>query len=829
MSYPLAIVAMDMLVDGESGLDSLDQRIYSGLSLVNQNESKPDQKRQFQGILSELVQSTGENCSDVDLLLLCDAPCDDSDLQAAALAGLSDYRSFSQCVSLAEAITVATEKLASKESDSIIVVGLHEAQNVVSHGLQEGQIANTMAFDSSFSFGEQSYQESSVAAAILLKRAEENSANALAYLLGSGTGTDVGEACQKAFRCAGINSADIEYLEVTSSDEETLNGKELLGLVEEYGRESITLDCAVGSVRSNIGQCGLVTDLAAVIKSALCLHHRYIPMAPGWNAPANPQAWENSPFYVATESTAWFEKKGFEKKEFASKEVGVRKAAVSVVNETEASHFILSDNSADLERPNQYFSRVSWCIFPISGDDLAELTENLTALKRELVKNGDLKLLAKAYFTNYQTTKLNKAYSLVVLGESQDVLVKEVELMLAGLESSFDTLSERKTPKGSFFTPTPVGPEAEVAFVYPGIGAPYVDFGRDLFHLFPGATSLLNEMSRDAGKSVKQDLLYPRSRHRLDAKQKKGVEKELKVNLHKISECGVGMGYLLTKAFREQFKLEPNAGVGYSMGEVSMYVALDAWSDAGSLSEPLADHPTFKRNITGELHALKEYWGINDPSKEGSDKIGTDLWNTYSLRGDPKNVAEVVETEEKVFLTIINTPDNMLIGGDPDGCQRVIKKLGTRAMSLQLASAIHSAPAKLEYDRIVDLYSIDVNERSSVRYYSTSVYKPVPHRTKAIAHSIAKSFTEPVDFPKLIQSMVDSGVRVFVEMGADRSCSTWIDKILKHTDGEDGLSVPHVCVPVNAKGTEDHITIVRALAKLVSHQVDIDISSIYGE
>ncbi|MBV1922321.1 MAG: PfaB family protein, partial [Pseudomonadales bacterium] len=290
-------------------------------------------------------------------------------------------------------------------------------------------------------------------------------------------------------------------------------------------------------------------------------------------------------------------------------------------------------------------------------------------------------------------------------------------------------------------------------------------------------------------------------------------------NLHKISECGVGMGYLLTKAFRDQFNFQPNAGVGYSMGEISMYVALDAWTDPGCLSEPLADHPTFKQNITGELFALKEYWGLSK-----SDESGTQLWNTYSLRGDPANVAKAVAEEEKVFLTIINTPDNMLIGGDPDACQRVVKALGTRAMSLQLASAIHSAPAKIEYDRIVDLYSIEVNERSLVRYYSTSVYKPVPHRSKAIAHSIAKSFTEQVDFPKLIGQMVDSGVKVFVEMGADRSCSTWIEKILKH----DYADMPHVCVPVNARGTDDHITIVRALAKLVSHQVDIDISSLFG-
>ena len=815
MSYPLAIVAMDMLIAGERGLAHLDQAIYDGQSLVKADKAiTTDEFITFVDSLVKngVTENSQLSSKKVDLYLLGKESQYGAMLSDASSIGLN---SIVVVDSLEVALAFASEHFASNESEAIVIAAMHEA-GISSAGNIVGGKAEltTLVFDENVSSG-QMYPETHAAAAIVLMQEGFAKDMPHAYISGYASDSSVSAACVKGLEQAGVESSEIELIDCVSNVDNTdsvprieLARQELLGLTEVYGQGSKNLDCALGSINTLVGRCGHVTGLASVIKSSLGLFHRYIPMVPDWNAPSQSQVWDNSPFYVATESTPWFENKAY----------GIRKAAVNLVSERAATHIVLSENKFAVERKNEYLSRVSWCFFSLFGDNVEELTSALQILRQQLVGELDLKALAYRYFQSFQCQKNNVEYTLVILGESVEVLDKEIELMLAGLQASFDAGTERKTPKGSFFTPTPVGTDAEVAFVYPGIGAPYVDFGRDLFHMFPGAYSSLDQMSRDAGQSVKQDLLYPRSRYRLDAQEKKQVEKELKVNLHKISECGVGMGYLLTKAFRDQFNFQPNAGVGYSMGEISMYVALDAWADPGCLSEPLADHPTFKQNITGELFALKEYWGLSK-----SDESGTQLWNTYSLRGDPENVAKAVAEEEKVFLTIINTPDNMLIGGDPDACQRVVKALGTRAMSLQLASAIHSAPAKLEYDRIVDLYSIEVNERSNVRYYSTSVYKPVPHRSKAIANSIAKSFTEQVDFPKLIGEMVNSGVRVFVEMGADRSCSTWIDKILKHNY----VDMPHVCVPVNARGTDDHITIVRALAKLVSHQVDIDISSLF--
>ena len=93
--------------------------------------------------------------------------------------------------------------------------------------------------------------------------------------------------------------------------------------------------------------------------------------------------------------------------------------------------------------------------------------------------------------------------------------------------------------------------------------------------------------------------------------------------------------------------------------------------------------------------------------------------------------------------------------------------------------------------------------------------------SKAIAHSVAKCLCDRVDFPRLINTMHDKGARVFIEMGPGRSLCSWVDKML-------GDEKSHVAVPVNAKGTSDELTYFRAIAKLVSHGIKLDLNRLFN-
>ena len=74
--------------------------------------------------------------------------------------------------------------------------------------------------------------------------------------------------------------------------------------------------------------------------------------------------------------------------------------------------------------------------------------------------------------------------------------------------------------------------------------------------------------------------------------------------------------------------------------------------------------------------------------------------------------------------------------------------------------------------------------------------------------------------------MHNKGAQVFIEMGPGRSLSSWVDKILD-TDVTQNADSNHLSVPVNAKGTSDELTYMRAVAKLISHGVIMELSHLF--
>ncbi len=251
-----------------------------------------------------------------------------------------------------------------------------------------------------------------------------------------------------------------------------------------------------------------------------------------------------------------------------------------------------------------------------------------------------------------------------------------------------------------------------------------------------------------------------------------------------------------------------------------MFAALGCWQKPGLMSARLANSDTFNHQLSSELRAIRKLWNLPD-IKDGEFE---QIWETYSIKGSAEQVNAEIKTGERVYVTIINTPDSLTIGGFPEDCLKVIKRLGVRAMALNMANAIHSEPAYQEYDNMLGLYSMSVTERIQTKMISSSCYLPIPQLEKAIAVSIAKCLCQPVDFPRLINTLADKGSNVFIEMGAGRSLCSWTDKILK----TDPSNENHISVPVNAKGTDDQLTYARAAAKLVSFGVDINLDSFFS-
>jgi len=681
---------------------------------------------------------------------------------------------------------------------------------------------------------------------------------------GFATGTDIASVTAAALDKAQINATDIGLLEVSALSNSEASFAETHGLMSHYFIDegankalmnedaSVALNTAISCARSVTGEGAGFSEVLGLLRSVIALQQRYIPAITDWQQPVSSELekWQSSSCYFPTEARPWYPQPN------GNAHLGAYSCLTVSAVKHDYCHIILEEEQVGLVegkhaasdiRSNGFIACSDLQLVLIGANDLPNLLTQLIDLEDELEQSGkSLKGIALARF---EQSKANSSrYTIALLSESIEELAKEIKLAKAGVPAAFADVNsdknnqqEWRTPKGSYFSASPVNDiesatdsisTNNVSFLYPGIGATYVGLGRDLFHLFPEIHQDVANLADDIGASLKDTLLNPRSIIRPDFKTLKQLDLNLRGKLADIAEAGVGFACVFTKVFENVFKVKADFATGYSMGEVSMYAALGAWQQPGLMSARLANSETFNQRLCGDLLTLREHWGLPSPTNDSEqDEL---IWETYTIKATLDEVIAASESEERVYCTIVNTPDSLLLGGYPADCLRVIKELGVRAMPLNMANAIHSAPAKIEYDDMVELYTMDVTERLKTKMYSSSCYLPVPQMSKAIAHSVAKCLCDRVDFPRLINTMHDKGARVFIEMGPGRSLCSWVDKILDFDETiKNGLSnqVAHkarVSVPVNAKGTSDELTYVRAVAKLVSHGVKLDLHRLFN-
>jgi 3-hydroxymyristoyl/3-hydroxydecanoyl-(acyl carrier protein) dehydratase len=126
-----------------------------------------------------------------------------------------------------------------------------------------------------------------------------------------------------------------------------------------------------------------------------------------------------------------------------------------------------------------------------------------------------------------------------------------------------------------------------------------------------------------------------------------------------------------------------------------------------------------------------------------------------------------------------------------------------------------------EYDEFVNLFTLPIQSDPEITLYSAADYGPIPLESQAIAHSIARALCKPLNFPELINRVYQDGARIFIEPGPGATCSRWIHETLKDK--------PHITVSMNQRGVDDHPAILKALAKLLSHRVPLNLSPLYSQ
>lgn len=615
--------------------------------------------------------------------------------------------------------------------------------------------------------------------------------------------------CREALDMAGKNPDEVEYIEASACGLDAVDGIEIAGLVQSYRLSEVDQRIALGSAPINIGYLGAAAGLAGVIRAALCLHHRMIPGVPNWNGPKLPALWKNTSFYVPAESRPWFKETG-----------GTgRCAAVSAIGRNGSyAHLVLQEAYWQPVRTNRVLSSSGFYLIPVVGYSQGELLSQLNELQKSVANAVDLAALAADWYAKAHAAE-DAAYGIAITGHSSEEIQREIGLAIKALPDTFAKGGEWQTPLGSYCTASPVGRLGQVALVYPGAFNTYPGVAKDLFRLFPGLYQRSDRLTSSLGNIFRERILYPRSLQPISKEQIAELEARLLADPISMLITGTAISVMYTHLLQDTFDIHPTAAFGYSLGENSMMYATGVWmSNGDEATARLEASDAFKIRLAGPQEAIREYWQVASSTEDSSQP----LWSNYIVMAAPDKVNVVLETIPHVYMTHVNTPRQVVIGGNPQSCLAVLEQLRCSSLKAPFDYALHCEVIRSEYDELSRLHSYPVEQDVNLKMYSASGYDVIGLNQAEIAHKMADMLTTPLDFPRLVRKAYQDGARIFIEAGAGSNCARWVDEILKTTP--DGSQYSHLALAMNRRGTDDYHTIIRMIARLFSHRVPMNLS-----
>lgn len=597
---------------------------------------------------------------------------------------------------------------------------------------------------------------------------------------------------------AAIKTEEIAYLEVISN---CCLEKVAIEQLFSNSHPQNPCSCAISTL-TNFGYFGVAAEIASLIKTSLCLYYRYLPPIPQWQQPFNEEAWQNSPFYVVSEAKPWFLEAGIKKR-------------VAAINRLygERAYLVLSEATELQQRSHTYLQQTPSYLFPLAAFDSTTLLEQLRSLK-QTIETEELSQTAIQTFSHYQKNA-DATYAITIVGRNKPEILQECDRAVAGVTKALATGKDWQTPVGSYFTPNPQGKKGQVVYVYPSAYNAHLGLGKDLFRLFPNLIDnpvIQNTCNRVAKL---EKLLYPRSWKQLSRRELEIKERELINEPLAMLESETGFAGLITTILRDYFQLHPQAAFGYSLGETSMMYSQGVWNDLDRSSNLLNTSPLFKTRLAGSQDAVREYWHL---SARESQK---ELWRTYVVMANSDEVRNKLEGENRVYLTQISTLQEVVIAGEPQACERVIKSLNCDAFRAPFNHVIHCEAMISEYASLLELNTLPLHTIPNIDFYFAGREGKMELEEQAIAQTITKTLIQQLDFPGLVNRVYQDGYRIFVEVGAGSNCSRWIKDILK--------SQEHATISLHRRSTDDFTSLIKALAKLVSHRVQLNLSFLYKQ
>uniref|UniRef100_UPI003D81A638 beta-ketoacyl synthase N-terminal-like domain-containing protein n=1 Tax=Trichloromonas sp. TaxID=3069249 RepID=UPI003D81A638 len=658
------------------------------------------------------------------------------------------------------------------------------------------------------------------AAALVLKRledAQQDGDRIYAVIKGIGTATGgraeesvpapqaIHTALQRAFNEGRIKPAAVSYLETHGSgipDEDAVEASSLVDFIDSAPSDN---PCWVGSVKAELGHTGSASGLASLIRAALCLHHQILPPLRHSRIDGSPWTGRRRPFLSPAAPQYWLRNRAD----------GPRRALVSALGVDGSCSVALLEGHEDkgksralpIQRP---LGALREGLFALEGDTASNILEQIARLQK-LAKEKpltDIERLARTWLAAAPTDPA-RARCLSLVAANRDDLQSLLEhgrrWLLEHPEKRLDGNGGSPLPAGIrdriFYTPEPLAGQGETAFIFPGSGNHFAGMGRDLSARWPEIYRSQDVRSLHLGLQYLPQKFWGET-----------LNEAVHDNHNALVIAQVALGTAVSDLVRS-FGIEPQAVSGYSLGESAGLFSFGAWKDRDGMSRRLRDSNLFTDQLAGVCKAARQTWKL-DPNEPVD-------WTLGLVAAPADKVRKALAGLPRVYLLIVNTYEECVIGGNRPQLEKLVSRLGCPYIPLRGVTTVHCEVADRVAQPYRELHRFPTTPPEDIRFYSCALGHSYELDENSVADAILGQALDTIDYTRVIEQMYADGVRIFLEMGPGNSCSRMIGRILKDR--------PHLARAACYPGQDAVSLLLRLLAQGLSERLPVKLAALYSD
>jgi len=146
-------------------------------------------------------------------------------------------------------------------------------------------------------------------------------------------------------------------------------------------------------------------------------------------------------------------------------------------------------------------------------------------------------------------------------------------------------------------------------------------------------------------------------------------------------------------------------------------------------------------------------------------------WVGYVLLASKEAVETAIRPYDKVYLTFVNTDNQIVISGDKSDCEAVINQLACQSIPIPFQNVIHHDCCRQEEEGLMSIHRFPLATIPNIDFYSSISNSKITLDSEVIARNSTEVCCNTVDFPKIVRTIYQDGAKIFIEVGTRRTSS----------------------------------------------------------